>query len=79
MKLRQDLVIQISAALMLTSFAGLSASSHDHSSSNASQFSQFSLELLSTEAFIVATPIKSSGSEPEPQPRNILNGSFKVV
>jgi hypothetical protein len=80
MKLRQNFVIQISAAcLMLASVAGLSASSNDNLNPNTSQPSQLSLELLSIESFLVATPIKSSGSDPEPKPRNILNGSFKAV
>lgn len=80
MKLHQSLVIQISAAcLMLASFAGLSAGSNDNLRPQTSQFSQLRLESLSIESFVAATQIKSSGNDPEPQPVNIRNGSFKAV
>jgi hypothetical protein len=79
-KLRQDLVIQISAAcLMLSSFAGLSAGGNDNLSQNTSQSFQLGSELLSTELFVAAAPIESSGNAPEPKPVNIRNGSFKAV
>lgn len=80
MKLRQGLVIQISTAcLMLASFAELSAGSSDDFRPNISQSSKFRSESLFIESFVATTPIKSSGNDPEPQPVNIRNGSFRSV